>query len=147
MGMLMFGMLGTFVGFASLINPLGIGAGLVMGGKTIGDERKRLVTRRQNEAKTAVRRYVDDVTFQVGKDSRDRLRAVQRDLRDHFTEQAEQMKRSLQESLQAAERAVKASQRERERAAGRDHRPSWSSWRRCGGRRARCSARPRRRGA
>ena len=28
MGMLMFGMLGTFVGFASLINPLGIGAGL-----------------------------------------------------------------------------------------------------------------------
>ena len=82
-----------------------------MGGKTIGDERKRLVTKRQNEAKAAVRRYVDDVTFQVAKDSRDRLRGVQRDLRDHFTAQAEQLKRSLQESLQAAERAVKASTR------------------------------------
>jgi Dynamin family. len=114
-GMLMFGMVGTFIGFASLINPLGIGAALFLGGKTIGDERKRVITRRQNEARTAVRRYVDDVTFQVGKDSRDRLRGVQRDLRDHFTEQAEQMKRSLQESLQAAERAVKASAGERER--------------------------------
>ena len=61
-----------------------------------------------------MRRYVDDVTFQVAKDSRDLLRAVQRDLRDHFTAQAEQLKRSLQESQQAAERAVKASRAERE---------------------------------
>ncbi len=114
MGMLMFGMLGTFVGFATLINPLGVAAGIVMGGKTIGDERKRVVTKRQNEAKTAARRYVDDVTFQVAKDSRERLRHVQRDLRDHFTEQAEQLKRSLTESQQAAERAVKATQAERD---------------------------------
>jgi replication fork clamp-binding protein CrfC len=113
MGMLMFGMLGTLVGF-SLINPLGIGAGIVMGVKAVGDERKKLVTRRQNEAKAAMRRYVDDVTFQVAKDSRDRLRAVQRDLRDHFTAQADQLKRSLLESQQAAERAVKASRAERE---------------------------------
>jgi gas vesicle protein len=113
MGMLMFGMMGTFLGFATLINPLGIGAGLVMAGKSVGDERKRIVTKRQNEAKAAARRYVDDVTFQVAKDSRDRLRAVQRDLRDHFTEQAEQLKRSLAESQQAAERAIKQSQSER----------------------------------
>lgn len=113
MGMLMFGMLGTFVGFASILNPLGIGAGIVMAGRTVGEERKRLVTKRQNEAKVAARRYVDDVTFQVAKDSRDRLRAVQRDLRNHFTEQAEQLKRSLLEAQQAAERAVQASKAER----------------------------------
>ena len=117
MGMLMFGMLGTFLGFATLINPLGVAAGLVMGGKTIGDERKRIVTKRQNEAKTAARRYIDDVTFQVASDSRARLRLVQRDLRDHFTEQADQLKRSLAESQQAAERAVKASRAEREARA------------------------------
>uniref|UniRef100_UPI001BDD5C72 dynamin family protein n=1 Tax=Pseudonocardia lacus TaxID=2835865 RepID=UPI001BDD5C72 len=115
MGMLMFGMLGTFVGFAALVNPLGLGAGLFMAGKSIRDERKRIVTKRQNEARAAVRRYVDDVTFQVAKESRDRLRGVQRDLRDHFTAQAEEMKRSLGESQQAAERALKASQGERER--------------------------------
>ena len=42
------------------------------------------------------------------------MRAVQRDLRDHFTTQADQLKRSLMESQQAAERAVKASRAERE---------------------------------
>ena len=112
--MLMFGMLGTFLGFASAINPLGIGAAIFMSGKAIGDERKKQATRRKNEARAAMRRYVDDVTFQVAKDSRDRLRAVQRDLRDHFTAQADQLKRSLLESQQAAERAVKASRAERE---------------------------------
>ena len=113
-GLLMFGMAGTFLGFASVLNPLGVGAALMMGSKSVTDERKRIITKRQNEAKAAVRRYVDDVTFQVAKDSRDRLRLVQRDLRDHFTAQAEQLKRSLQESQLAAERAVKASRSERE---------------------------------
>ena len=112
--MLMFGMLGTFVGFASVLNPLALGAAVFLGGKAVGDERKRIVTKRQNEAKAAVRRYVDDVTFQVSKDSRDRLRVVQRDLRDHFSGQADQLKRTLQEAVSAAERAVKATRAERE---------------------------------
>ena len=106
-GVLMFGFLGTIVGL-TLLNPFSVGAGLLLGGKTISDERRRVVTRRQAEAKTVVRRYVDDVTFQVGKDSRDMLRGVQRDLRDHFTELAEQLTRSLRESLTAAERSVTA---------------------------------------
>jgi hypothetical protein len=113
MGMLMFGMLGTLVGFA-LLNPISIGAGLLMGRRTIGDERKRIVTKRQNDAKAVLRRYIDDVTFHVSKDSRDMLRGVQRVLRDHFTAQAEQMKRSLQESIQVAEKSVKASKAERD---------------------------------
>jgi hypothetical protein len=115
MGMLMFGLLGTVVGFAGVINPLGVGAGAFMAGKTLRDERKRITQRRQNEARAAVRRYVDDVTFQVSKDSRDRLRGVQRDLRDHFGAQAEELKRSLAESQLAAERALKASVGEREK--------------------------------
>ena len=114
MGMLMFGMLGTLVGFASIVNPLSIGAGLLLGGKSIGEERKRLVTKRQNDAKLALRKYIDDVTFHVGKDSRDMLRGMQRDLRDHFTTIAEQLKRSLQESLQAAEKSVKETRGERD---------------------------------
>jgi hypothetical protein len=113
MGMLMFGMLSSVVGLA-MLNPISIGAGLLLGGKSIGEERKRIITKRQNDAKAALRRYIDDVTFHVGKDSRDMLRGMQRDLRDHFTAQAEQMKRSLQESLQAAEKSVKASQSERD---------------------------------
>ncbi len=116
-GVLMFGFLGTIVGL-SLLNPFSVGAGLLLGGKTISDERRRIVTRRQAEAKTVVRRYVDDVTFQVGKDSRDMLRGVQRDLRDHFTELANQLARSLKESLTTAERSVTATEEERARRLG-----------------------------
>ena len=85
------------------------------GTAALRDERKRITSRRQTEARAAVRRYVDDVTFQVGKDSRDMLRGVQRDLRDHFTELAEQLNRSLKESLTTAERSVKTSQGDRDR--------------------------------
>jgi hypothetical protein len=112
-GLLMFGMLGSLVGF-SLLNPISVGAALLMGRKTIGDERRRIIAKRQSDAKMALRRYVDDVTFHVGKDSRDMLRGVQRVLRDHFTQQAEQMKRSLSESLKAAEASVKSSKAERD---------------------------------
>lgn len=113
-GVLMFGLMGTLVGM-SLLNPFSIGAGLLLGGKTISDERRRIVQRRQNEGKAALRRYVDDATFQVGKDSRDVLRGVQRTLRDHFTELAEQTNRSLKESQAAAERSVTTSKADRER--------------------------------
>ncbi|MGH3937366.1 MAG: dynamin family protein [Pseudonocardiaceae bacterium] len=112
-GVLMFGMLGTIVGL-SLINPFSIGAGLLLGGKTITDERRRMTNRRQSEAKAAVRRYIDDVIFQASKESRDMLRRVQRDLRDHFTAQAEEMNRSLGDSLRAAEGSVKTSKSDRE---------------------------------
>lgn len=113
-GLLMFGLLGTFIGM-SLLNPFSVGAGLILGGKTISDERRRIIQRRQNEAKTALRRYVDDSTFQLNKDSRDVLRGVQRTLRDHFTAQAEELNRSLKESLQVAESSVKTTKGDRER--------------------------------
>jgi len=113
-GILMFGLLGTFVGL-SVINPFSIGAGLVLGGKSISDERRRIISRRKNEGRQAVRRYADDAMFQVGKDSRDMLRQVQRDLRDHFTAQAEQMNRSLQDAVRGAERSLKSTKADRDR--------------------------------
>lgn len=113
-GTLMVGMMSTIAGLA-LLNPLSIAAGLMLGRKTVKDERKRMVQRRQNEAKAAVRRYVDDVLFQLGKESRDLLRQSQRMLRDHFTRIAEELSRSLSESSLAARRAVQTDQADRER--------------------------------
>jgi hypothetical protein len=113
MGTLMFGMFGTLAGFA-LLNPLSVGAGVLLGRRAVVDERKRVIAKRQGDAKAALRRYIEEVSFHVGKDSRDVLRGVQRTLRDYFTEQAEQMKRSVQESLRAAEKSVKASKAERD---------------------------------
>jgi hypothetical protein len=112
-GVLMFGMLASIVGMA-VVNPVSIGAGVLLGGKSVRDERERQLTLRRSQAKNAIRRYLDDVGFQVGKDSRDTLRRIQRTLRDHFTAQADELHRSLSESLSAAQRAVQADQAERE---------------------------------
>jgi hypothetical protein len=113
MGTLMAGMYSTFVGL-TLLNPFSAAAGLLMGGKMVRDENRRLLDRRRMEAKNAVRRYVDDVSFQVGKESRDMLRQVQRELRDHFMARSEELVRSAQESLIAAERAMRAGETERQ---------------------------------
>jgi hypothetical protein len=112
-GMLMIGMATTLAGLA-LLNPLSIGAGVLFGTKTVRDERKRELARRQAEAKTAVRKHIDEVTFQVGKDSRDMLRRTQRDLRDHFSGIAEEVSTSLAQSVLAAQSAVSATTSERE---------------------------------
>jgi len=113
-GTLMAGLASTFIGL-SLLNPFSAAAGLLMGGKMVRDESRRLLDRRRMEAKNTVRRYVDDVTFQVGKQSRDVLRHMQRDLRDHFMARSDELVRSAQESLIAAERAVQSGEAERQR--------------------------------
>ena len=104
--------------------------GLLLGGKTISDERRRMVAAPAGRGEEAVRRYVDEVTFQVGKDSRDMLREVQRDLRDHFTALAEQLNRSLKESLHRR-RAVGDHDRARRSGGWPRSRPSWRSWSGC----------------
>jgi len=106
-GTIMIGMLSTVAGL-TLLNPVSVAAGVLLGRKTVKDERKRQVQRRQSEAKAAARRFVDDLIFQVGKESRDLLRELQRTLRDHFTAHAQELSRSVQEALIAAQQAVKA---------------------------------------
>jgi Dynamin family len=112
-GMLMIGMATTLAGLA-LLNPISISAGLMFGTKTVRDERKRMLQRRQAEAKQAVRKHVDEVTFQVGKDSRDMLRHTQRQLRDHYSSIAEEVSRSIAGSVLAAQNAVNTTTSERE---------------------------------
>ncbi|MGX1159682.1 replication fork clamp-binding protein CrfC [Arthrobacter sp. SLBN-100] len=104
-GVLMFGLLTGIFGM-SLINPLSVGAGLLLGRKAYREDREARLRRRQAEAKALVRRQLEDVTFQVGKQLKDRLRLVQRSTRDHFTGIADQHHRSLADSVAAAQKAV-----------------------------------------
>ncbi|MFT4395579.1 dynamin family protein [Gordonia lacunae] len=104
-GVLMFGLISTMVGMA-LINPVSVGAGLLLGTKAYRDDKEAKVLERRAKAKVAVRAFTDDVSFQVGKESRDRLRVIQRVLRDHFSSVAEQTARSISESLSAAQSAA-----------------------------------------
>ncbi|MEW1806650.1 dynamin family protein [Pseudarthrobacter sp. NPDC080039] len=112
-GVLMFGLLTGIFGMA-LINPLSVGAGLLLGRKAYREDRETRLKRRQGEAKALVRRQLDDVIFQVGKQLKDRLRLVQRTIRDHFTEIADEYHRSLSDSVAAAQKAANSFTQERE---------------------------------
>ena len=87
-----------------------LGAGI--GHKIIKDEGKRQRTYRQQQAKAAVRKFVDDVAFVMNKQTRDGLRATQRRLRDDFAARAKLMQRSAAEALHAAQRAGQMGERE-----------------------------------
>jgi hypothetical protein len=111
-GVLMFGMMANLIGLAVLSAPV-VGIGLFLGRKALREERDRQLASRRASAKASVRKYVDEVSFAVTKDSRDTLRRVQRQLRDHFATQAEELHRSATESLAAAQRATTDDQAQR----------------------------------
>ncbi|MEY2403348.1 MAG: hypothetical protein QOD38_899, partial [Acidimicrobiaceae bacterium] len=104
-GALMFGMFGQMVGLA-LINPVGVVAGIIFGGKAYRDEKNRALAQRRSQAKNAHRKYTDELAFEVGKDSRDTVRRIQRQLRDQFTARAEELYRSTTEALHKAQQAI-----------------------------------------
>ncbi len=111
-GVLMFGMLTSFAGLG-MFNPLSLGAGLLLGRKAYKEDMENRMLRVRNEAKMNMRRFVDDVSFVVGKESRDRLKGIQRQIRDHYRGIANQTTRSLNESLQATLTAAKLEENER----------------------------------
>jgi hypothetical protein len=112
-GMIMFTMLSSMAHIA--LGPLGIGIGLVMGRKGLRDEKERQLQQRRGQAKNAIRRYCDEVSFVTGKDSRDTLRRIQRQLRDHYSARADELNRSNATALQSANDVAKRTQSERDK--------------------------------
>ncbi|MGQ0805402.1 MAG: dynamin family protein [Actinomycetota bacterium] len=102
---LMLGFIGGIAGL-TIAAPALLAVGLVAGGKGLRTEKQRRLAARQAQAKAAARKFVDDVVFQVGKDSRDEVRRAQRTLRDHFTARADELVRSANASLKAAQDAT-----------------------------------------
>jgi replication fork clamp-binding protein CrfC len=111
-GVLMVGMLTSVAGLG-MFNPISLGAGLLLGRKAYHEDLENRMLRVRNEAKTNLRRFVDDILFVVAKESRDRLKAMQRQLRDHYREIANQTTRSLNESLQATLAAARMEETQR----------------------------------
>jgi replication fork clamp-binding protein CrfC len=112
-GVVMIGMLSSVAGLG-LFNPLSVGAGLILGRMAYKEDRENRLLRARAEAKTNVRRFVDDVSFVVGKESRDRLRNIHRTLRDHYRDIANEVTRSLNESLQSTIAAAHVEEAERD---------------------------------
>lgn len=119
-GILMFTVLPSILlpGFGTalvpVLTPVAVGVGLVMGRKGMVDEKKRHLANRRAQAKNAVRKYCDEVSFAVGKDSRDTVRRVQRQLRDFYATRAEELNRSSSEALRAAQTAAQQDEAQRQ---------------------------------
>ncbi|WP_222106615.1 dynamin-like GTPase family protein [Mycobacterium kubicae] len=99
-GVVMIGMLSSVAGLG-LFNPVSVGAGLILGRMAYKEDKENRLLRARGEAKANVRRFIDEVSFVVGKESRDRLKTIQRTLRDHYRDIANEVTRSLNESLQS----------------------------------------------
>jgi hypothetical protein len=111
-GVLMTGLVTSLAGMA-LINPVSLAAGVLLGRKAYNDDKQQRLQRRQSEAKAVVRRHLDEVVFHVGKHLKDRLRLVQRTLRDLITDTVDELSRSLADALRAAQQASKDATAER----------------------------------
>jgi hypothetical protein len=109
-------MFGGVVMLTMISNMAGLGipmaAGLVLGGVLgvagIREERKKALEKRRTEARTGVRKYVDEFINQVGKDSRDATRHVQRELRSAWSERVSELQRAAAAAMTAAQAAVAA---------------------------------------
>ncbi|PWR08767.1 GTP-binding protein [Micromonospora acroterricola] len=117
-GMLMFGLATTLAGMP-MINPVSVGIGALFGGKSIRDESKQLLRRRQATVKTAIQRHVDEFFVRMIRDCRDATRQVQRMLRDHFTGLTEELQEAIVQSFRSAKQeadtdAALRDQRQRE---------------------------------
>jgi hypothetical protein len=117
-GVLMFGLATSLAGM-SLINPISLGGGALFGGKSIREEGRSLLKRRQAAARSAVRQHVDEIFVGLAKDAKDSMRRIQRALRDHFTAVTEDLQEAIVESLRSAKADAERDLSERETRARR----------------------------
>jgi hypothetical protein len=104
-GALMVGFGATIVGLA-IATPAVLAVGGVLGIKGVREENARRLALRRATAKSAVRKLVDNVLFEVGKDSRDTVRLAQRQLRVFFVQQADELMTSATATLRAVNAAA-----------------------------------------
>lgn len=117
-GVLMFGMISTqLLGLPSLINVLSVSAGLVLGSRSLTEEKDARLQRRQAEAKSAVQRYIDQVVFHVNKESKDAIRTLHRNLHAHFSSLTEQAQEEINREITAIKRSAEASAVDRDQRA------------------------------
>ncbi len=94
-----------------------------MAKRAFSDDRDRRKAARGQELKRLATRYLDEIGFIVHKDSRDTIRRIHRDIREHYAARAAQLERTLQQAMASAEQARAAAPgpdaggRDRDRAA------------------------------
>ncbi|PFG93447.1 dynamin family protein [Saccharopolyspora erythraea NRRL 2338] len=115
-GVLMFGLITTMAGLP-LMNVVSISAGLLLGSKSLKEEKDSRLRRRQTEARASVQRYVEHVVFQVNKEAKDAIRSVHRRLHEHFSQLTEEAQMEVSREIQNIKRSAERSAVDRDRRA------------------------------
>ncbi|MGW0895221.1 dynamin family protein [Saccharopolyspora sp. NPDC002578] len=112
-GVLMFGLITSMAGLP-LMNVVSISAGLLLGSRSLNEEKDARLRRRQAEAKTTAQRYVEHVVFHVNKEAKDAIRATHRALHQHFTQLTEEAQLEISKDIQNIKRVAERSAVDRE---------------------------------
>ncbi|MBK8077648.1 MAG: dynamin family protein [Kineosporiaceae bacterium] len=102
---------------AFVLGPLALAVGVGIGRRLIKDEGARQLAYRRQQAKIAIRRYLDEAMFVIGHDCSDALRRTRRELRDEFQDRAGVLAESSQRALDQARHAAALEPRARDRRA------------------------------
>ncbi|MBQ6643560.1 MAG: dynamin family protein [Saccharopolyspora sp.] len=112
-GVLMFGLVTNMLGLG-LLNVVTITAGMLLGTRSLSEEKDVRKRRRQAEAKTSAQRYVEQVAFQVNKEAKDAIRRIHRTLHTHFTQLTEEAQLEISTAIQDIKRSAERSAVDRE---------------------------------
>ncbi len=117
-GIMMFGMMGTFLPTAAGVllasNPVLLGIGALFGSMGLAEDRKRKVQMRRQSARSQVRQFLDDVQFEVNNQIGAVIRDIQRDLRDEFGDRLSELLRTYTEAATRAQQEMQKSQVDRQ---------------------------------
>lgn len=104
-GLILFGMVAGLSGLAIPAGAL-LGVAAVFGGKQVIEERGRQLTQRRQQARTAIRQFLDEAEFEVAKALRDLTRELTRQVRDHYAERIAERLRTCAVAVESLDRAL-----------------------------------------
>jgi GTPase SAR1 family protein len=124
-GLMVLGMVHTLIPMVSqtllMSTPFTIGLGVYFGGRSIMDARKRRISSQRAEARSTVRKVIDDISFEIGDQIQTVLRLSQQQLRDDFSERFAELQRTtgalLQEAQENAQQTAAEAQAEEQALA------------------------------
>ncbi len=83
--------------------PVAAGIGILFGGGQLVQQRRQRVAGRRQQARVAVREFLDEVQFQVGDELSELIRTSHRELRDSFGARVTELLRTYTEVVQQAQ--------------------------------------------
>ncbi len=111
-GIILLGMIGRLAGLA-LATPVSVGVGAVFGAKQVLDERKRLLEKRRQEARSAARRYLSQAQTDLSAGVREQIKDAQRALRDEVSDRLNELNETYATTIRSIESGLRQDQEQR----------------------------------